>query len=417
MDSQGIPADRPAAASTRPRRFGAGAWTLLICFCIVGLNFLLSSQPVQPAAVAFGLALSLFLAAGVAYPLLATPFFLVAFGAATVSSFGQIPTISLMAPAFCGVIAYSGRRWLTVAVVAYLAAWGVVDPTADVPGVFFHSLDPVALIIWGLMIGVATAIGYFLGAKDRQRHDLVEEWQRDLQHKQRQLANMLHDSVASSLTSVVMRSEALSLQLDPEFGGKAPSTPELRETLEFVAEEGRNAATDLRELLAALTAADWHAPGRPAPGVPEAVERAVALLKHHGFSVQFREDTAGELLNAREFTAALPSGSTQRMLLHRALLEGATNILKYAQPGSTVEFAVAPGRRAVSVFLRNLCREDAAANSTPTQATAVNRPALAFMSSGLGLENLEQWAKRAKGRAVAKREGKDLWVLRVDIPR
>ena len=278
----------------------------------------------------------------------------------------------------------------------------------------------MAVVIWTLFLSAATALGWFLGYKDRQRRDLTEEWRRELETKQGQLAESLHDNVASSLTSVVMKSETLGLQIDalrkrqPETGATVSSDDladlGMRESLDFIAEEGRTAMTQLRELLNALTTTDWQKPGNPALRPAESVEQAIRLLKNHGFTVQFRNEAQATSLSSREFAALLPDGNQQRMLIQRALFEGTTNILKYAKPGSTVEFAIRSSRRRVILYIRNLCK---AADELPAKRKTI-------MSSGLGLESLTQWANRTKGSArghLVDSQAGPLWSLDVEIPR
>lgn len=398
MDSQGITADRPRSASPARRpRVGADLWVLVASLVVVGLNFLLTPQEVRLFTILMGLTLSIFLATAVKFPRIAVPLFLAAFSVATVQSFTQFPTFSLMVPFFCGIIAYSGRKALMLFCLIYLGIWSMIDPAASSVQEALASPDLVALGTWELLLGSAAALGWFFGKKDRQRRNLAEEWRRELETKQSKLAESLHDNVASSLTSVVMKSETLGLQIDAlrkrqSEKGTTVSSADLtdlgmRESLDFIAEEGRTAMTQLRELLNALTTTDWQKPGNPALRPAESVEQAIRLLKNHGFTVQFRNEAQANSLSSREFAALLPDGNQQRMLIQRALFEGTINILKYAKPGSTVEFAIRSSRRRVILYIRNLCK---AADELPAKRKTI-------MSSGLGLESLAEWAKRARG--------------------
>ena len=419
MDSQGITADRPRSASPARRpRVGADLWVLVASLVVVALNFLLEPQEVRLFTILMGLALSILLAAAVKFPRITAPLFIVTLLIATLFSSTEFAAFTIMAPVFCGVIAYSGRLWLTIMCTALLGGWGMLDPAGDTLATSLKTTDPMAVVIWTLFLSAATALGWFLGYKDRQRRDLTEEWRRELETKQGQLAESLHDNVASSLTSVVMKSETLGLQIDalrkrqPETGATLSSDDladlRMRESLDFIAEEGRTAMTQLRELLNALTTTDWQKPGNPALRPAESVEQAIRLLKNHGFTVQFRDEARATSLSSREFAALLPDGNQQRMLIQRALFEGATNILKYAKPKSTVEFAIRSSRRRVTLYLRNLCK---AADEPPAKRKTI-------MSSGLGLESLAQWAKRAKGSAhghFVDSSAGPMWSLDVQI--
>lgn len=421
MDSQGITADRPRSASPARRpRVGADLWVLVASLVVVALNFLLEPQEVRLFTILMGLALSILLAAAVKFPRITAPLFIVTLLIATLFSSTEFAAFTIMAPVFCGGIAYSGRLWLTIMCTALLGGWGMLDPAGDTLATSLKTTDPMAVVIWTLFLSAATALGWFLGYKDRQRRDLTEEWRRELETKQGQLAESLHDNVASSLTSVVMKSETLGLQIDalrkrqPETGATVSSDDladlGMRESLDFIAEEGRTAMTQLRELLNALTTTDWQKPGNPALRPAESVEQAIRLLKNHGFTVQFRNEAQATSLSSREFAALLPDGNQQRMLIQRALFEGTTNILKYAKPGSTVEFAIRSSRRRVILYIRNLCK---AADELPAKRKTI-------MSSGLGLESLTQWANRTKGSArghLVDSQAGPLWSLDVEIPR
>lgn len=367
-----------------------------------------------------GLALSIFLATAVKFPKIAAPLFVVTLLVTTIFSSTEFAAFTIMAPVFCGVIAYSGRRWSTIVCTAVLGVWGMLDPAGDTLATSLKTTDPMAVVIWTLFLSAATALGWFLGYKDRQRRDLTEEWRRELETKQSQLAESLHDNVASSLTSVVMKSETLGLQIDAlrqrQSGTNTNVSSDdltdlgMRESLDFIAEEGRTAMTQLRELLNALTTTDWQKPGNPALRPAESVEQAIRLLKNHGFTVQFRDEAQATSLSSREFAALLPDGSQQRMLIQRALFEGTTNILKYAKPSSTVEFAIHSSKRRVTLYIRNLCKTD---DEFPAQRRTI-------MSSGLGLESLTQWAKRTKGSArghLVQSPAGPLWSLDIEVQR
>lgn len=420
MDSQGITADRPRSASPARRpRVGADLWVLVASLVVVGLNFLLKPQEVRLFTILMGLALSIFLAATVKFPRIAAPLFLSALAFTTFYLSSEFAAFTFMVPVFCGIVAYSGQLWLTVVCTAFLVAWGMLDPSGDSLANMVRANDLMAIVIWAGFLCVSDALGWFLGHKDRQRRNLTEEWRRELETKQSQLAESLHDNVASSLTSVVMKSETLGLQIDalrkrqPETGATVSSDDladlGMRESLDFIAEQGRTAMTQLRELLNALTTTDWQKPGNPALRPAESVEQAIRLLKNHGFTVQFRNEAQATSLSSREFAALLPDGNQQRMLIQRALFEGTTNILKYAKPASTVEFAIRSSRRRVTLYIRNLCR---AADELPAKKKTI-------MSSGLGLESLTQWANRTKGSArghLVDSQAGPLWSLDVEIP-
>ena len=132
MDSQGITADRPRSASPARRpRVGADLWVLVASLVVVALNFLLEPQEVRLFTILMGLALSILLAAAVKFPRITAPLFIVTLLIATLFSSTEFAAFTIMAPVFCGVIAYSGRLWLTIMCTALLGGWGMLDPAGD----------------------------------------------------------------------------------------------------------------------------------------------------------------------------------------------------------------------------------------------------------------------------------------------
>ena len=148
------------------------------------------------------------------------------------------------------IVAYSGRKRLTVVVTLVMYLLGFINPSSGIPQVLdptrINFLDLPALGTWTLIFALGVTAGWIMGKSTREEKRLLADWRTKVSDRQEEVARTLHDSVAASLTSVIMQSEALSL---------SPSNDaKLNKQLESIAESGRNSMTQLRELLNILDA-------------------------------------------------------------------------------------------------------------------------------------------------------------------
>lgn len=217
------------------------------------------------------------------------------------------------APLMAGLVAYCGH---TTA-----AAWGCVllcyAGTIDPPGGIFFPADLLATMVWAVLLAGPVLIGRILHQLARQRRDLVEQWQQDVRGRRETLARTLHDSVATSLTSIVMRAEALSLRRGIDNG--------IRDDLTSIADEARTSMQEVRSLLRILSEGTAPRGTTSELSVAEQLNDAAELLRAHGFTVAMAVDYQGLCCNADSLVA-----------IRQILTEVVTNVTKYAERGSTV---------------------------------------------------------------------------------
>lgn len=412
----------PVTSSTRlgPRNRDVRAPLLvfLLCAVAIGLNFALAPDAYSTELILISLSLCVFVALGLRFPRLATLLFLVTFTLAIFSGVEEFPAFIFLAPVFCGVIAFAGELPPTIAVTLGTLALGLLDPDVESPGGLVTSIDPSALLMWSILLLIGSFSGWAFGLQERRRHQLAADWQRELKQRRQELATTLHDSVTGPLTSVVLRSETMRLQLDAETdegtSNELLDKESLRNNLETIADSSREAMVQSRKLLDLLQSTDWALSSGEAPAVADSLEEFRERISQHGFRVFFTlgvppdamlphlhtpstsppstlspadTDAFPNGISQKEYARNLPQGMRQRTLIHRLLLEGATNIIKYAEPGSPIIVSIDKETKPHTVGIWNLAKEGAGESENQSS----------LMSSKLGLVSLRRWASRARG--------------------
>lgn len=184
-------------------------------------------------------------------------------------------------------------------------------------------LDPLGLLLVALLLTIAYAFGYNRYAQRRRRRELQQSLVESQRRQRLAVARDLHDSVATSLTSVVMRSQALELSVP----GDSEEADRLRTELTGISETSRTALEQLRAMLRVL---NTELPGESSesaepPTVRAALRDTVNELRAHGLKV----DTAVDL----------PAGNrlpVDRDAVARILVEMTSNAVKHSPPRSTV---------------------------------------------------------------------------------
>ena len=165
----------------------------------------------------------------------------------------EFPAFIFLAPVFCGVIAFAGELPPTIAVTLGTLALGLLDPDVESPGGLVTSIDPSALLMWSILLLIGSFSGWAFGLQERRRHQLAADWQRELKQRRQELATTLHDSVTGPLTSVVLRSETMRLQLDAEAdegtSNELLDKESLRNNLETIADSSREAMVQSLSLI------------------------------------------------------------------------------------------------------------------------------------------------------------------------
>ena len=255
---------------------------------------------------------------------------------------------------------------------------GSINPSAGV----LLPPDLLASLIWAAFLAAAVFIGHVLHRIITQRKDLIGQWHNDVRTRRESLARTLHDSVATSLTSVVMRAEALSLQQ-----GLAENT---QMELAMIAEQARNSMKEVRGLLHVLSSGSSPRPADSQPSAVDQLYQVADFLETHGFTVE----TTGTQLDISLDVDSL-------VILREILAEIATNIIKYAEPRSTVNLVGEGDESHVIIRFSNVIS---------------SRSQTSHLTTGLGLPAISQLAESAGGatRTISNSTNwqTDLWLPR-----
>lgn len=289
-----------------------------------------------------------------------------------------------------GLTAYIFIILLMAAAVAYAghvahsvigSALVVYAGSINVPAGIHLPKDLVATLVWAVGVALAIFSGYALGKGAAQRELLLRQWREDDKRRRRVLAQSLHDSVAQSLTSAVMRAEALQLAGNVDAASKTE--------LEAIADDARASMAEVRRLVRTLDIDS--AESRPAESTALTTQLADAAryLGSHGFQVEFT-----------------PAGSPSRvrpellLMVHHVLRELTTNIIKYADRDAPVTITASDQPEGVTVTLTN---------------TAAAAPRTVAMHTGLGLDSATALAASAGARLSVSTDAQR-WSTHLRLP-
>ncbi|OFS41367.1 sensor histidine kinase [Corynebacterium sp. HMSC069E04] len=271
-------------------------------------------------------------------------------------------------PVIVGIVAFR-TRWLWALPPAVVYTYLVTtDPSIN----YLPDFDPLNLSTPLILYAVSIVIGAALRKTRDQR--LAAE-QRAAQQREA-LMTALHDSVAATLTSVVMRSETLALtQTDPSAADSA----------EAIANDARRAMGEVRDLLRVMKN---ESVTQGVKSLEEDLDTMVSFLSSHGFhcEAQINVGKNGEL--------ALPEK------LSLVFSELAINILKYARPESHVSIEATGSSKSIDLVITS---EIAAQQSRQ------------YMTTNLGLEEIARRVRRMHGSFGSGKEG-DHWITRLSLP-
>lgn len=271
-------------------------------------------------------------------------------------------------PVIVGIVAFR-TRWLWALPPAVVYTYLVTtDPSIN----YLPDFDPLNLSTPLILYAVSIVIGAALRKTRDQR--LAAE-QRAAQQREA-LMTALHDSVAATLTSVVMRSETLALtQTDPSAADSA----------EAIANDARRAMGEVRDLLRVMKN---ESVTQGVKSLDEDLDTMVSFLSSHGFhcEAQINVGKNGEL--------ALPEK------LSLVFSELAINILKYARPESRVSIEATGSSKSIDLVITS---EIAAQQSRQ------------YMTTNLGLGEIARRVRRMHGSFGSGKEG-DHWITRLSLP-
>lgn len=271
-----------------------------------------------------------------------------------------------------GLISY--RRPWTHAVIpgVVLVLLSIIDPIHGILASLdlFSFLLVAAINVAGIIVGVSLK-------KARQRQQAAEQRSQEYRHA---LMTTLHDSVATTLTSVIMRSETLGL---------LETNPKVAENATSIADDARKAMGEVRDLLRLMKNEDAPLPNAARSTIAEELEEMQSFLKSHGF-----ECTVKGKLGKLARSMALPND------LHLVFSELSANLIKYAEAGSEITIRLRRNYRGLDMEVHSLI-----AGAQADQ----------HMTTGLGLSEIEKRVTAANGTfSSGPHNGK--WVSALYIP-
>lgn len=213
-----------------------------------------------------------------------------------------------------GVLGYKGYPRWGIAYALVILIFATVD--LENKKIVFEALMGSALLaifLFAPLIG-----GYIHGARERNHEAERVRFEAALQRHRRATIHSLHDSVASTLTSSILRAESLALEPD--------ISPSIKENIQLISQENRKAITQIRELIQVLHSENMEYSSLQVDTTfEEQLNEFETLLRSHNFNV---ETANGEL--SREVIASVP------VLTMPVMRELAANIIKYGVSGSRV---------------------------------------------------------------------------------
>lgn len=374
MNHEADRAPVPPAPDRRRFKVGVAAASVLVTAGIAAACF----AGISAETGRLGIAVTMFLLAAAARfaPLTA------ALAAAVMTQFAasypefSSPFIILGLLALAAALAYRLPVWqagLLGLLLWYLAQTELAD------GVWVPS-DAVTAALLGVLLLAAGAAGWALRHSTQRRKAESQRLRQRIEDERERAVLALHGSVASSLTSVVLRSEALAMSGDASVAQAA----------QLIAADARRSMQEVRDLIRFMREEDEAPSPTPQPG-PSVVDALTALaedLRGHGFTVIESGLTPDVLAGA-----TLPPAG-------RVCREIATNILKYGDATSPVIIAALRGDEGIKVAVQN---------------AIASRQRDAHMTTGIGLEEARALVASHGGTLTWKAES-GTWRYELALP-
>ncbi|HIW92260.1 MAG TPA: hypothetical protein H9870_11440 [Candidatus Corynebacterium avicola] len=302
----------------------------------------------------------------------------------------SIPVFGGLAPLF--IVFYAAliveivvaQGMFTVGLFVIIAQWAMstVDPVNQV----FY-IDLFSLVMVGLILVAAYSIGWNRYNLLQRQQYLRESLARQEREQRLELARELHDSVATSLTSVVMRSQALSL------AEEGSGNTETQSQLEGISDTSRDALDQLRTMLRLLNeepaSTSFRRRGDSQP-LKKSFSTVSKEMRAHGLKVSTNLDLPWNVNRAanRPSMPEVPSTAFpwfDRDTVGKVLTEMASNAAKHARPHSTVVVDCYVDGTCLVLIMTNDIDEH-----SPSEGDAT-------LSSGLGLGSMQARASKAGG--------------------
>lgn len=236
-----------------------------------------------------------------------------------------------------------------------------------------------------VLFGLAWTAGWLLHQRDLKVDRVTDEFQAKLGEQRLELARDLHDTLAQTITGMVVTTEGIRVRL----GQECPA--DVANDVERVLRLGRQSITSLRGMLAVLRAPDADEQaisGWMPQSVAQVLAQQVADLKDHGFTVSTVVEGDPDSVS--------PS---LRICLAKVIVEATTNMAKHATPG---------GRCSIMIDMDATGIEALFSNPRPNPTRQAD-------TGGLGLLGATERVQ-AFGGHVQTRATDSQWVLTVAIP-
>ena len=240
--------------------------------------------------------------------------------------------------------------------------------------------DPVTAALFGILMLAAGAAGWALRHSAQRREAESERLQQRIEEERERAVLALHGSVAASLTSVVLRSEALAMSGDQQVAQAA----------QLIASDSRRSMQEVRDLIRFMRGDDsaQTQESHPDVSVLDAFTSLAEDLRGHGFTV-VESGLSSEVLRNAELE---PVSQVCREL--------ATNILKYGDPACPVIVAALRGDNGVAVAVQN---------------TIAARQRDTHMTTGIGLRETRDLVAAHGGTLTWNTEG-GTWRYELTLP-
>ena len=205
-------------------------------------------------------------------------------------------------------------RLCNVASIAYFVL--LTAMTLPVSGTPLLQLE--SAILWGLFIGLARLASSTVDRLRRESKAQAELRVDALRHQRRGIAHDLHDTVAYSTTTMIMRAEQMKLRA---------TDPGLIADLDFIITTGRRSVRDLRSMMETLRRNDPELDTGAVPmwrlvKISDVITERVAELAAHGLDLQVSvPDTLDDLPESVRDTVG------------KLVVEATSNMVKHAAPG------------------------------------------------------------------------------------
>lgn len=271
------------------------------------------------------------------------------------------------------IAGFLAAQWL---IFGYVVTRDMNPRLDDLPGIVFELL----------CFAGAVGIGHFRASTHRiQKHQ--QAVQQQLQHDLRtSIARYLHDNMARTLTMISMHAELARVNVND---------PDTQQKLDNIADSGRSAIEDLRQLVAHLVytqpaetetmLGSWNT-----ASVGTSISAAAKMLRDAGYSLNHTGINPDRRLSREVETA-----------FALAFNEVTANLVKHAPPNADVDISTAEDGQYFIVVVSNSCGSGLNTRSG--------------MGSGIGIDSITARMDTVGGHASFATT-KELWQVTLSVP-